>query len=49
MTAGNFSLTIEQGATFSLVITYKDSAGSAINLTGFSIRYSGAYRRQRRL
>tara|TARA_B100000963_G_C22573892_1_gene647436 strand:+ start:748 stop:1098 length:351 start_codon:yes stop_codon:yes gene_type:complete len=40
MTAGNFSLTIEQGATFSLVITYKDSAGSAINLTGFTARMS---------
>ena len=38
MTAGNYSLTVEQGATLSLVITYKDSAGSAINLTGFTAR-----------
>ena len=40
MTAGNYSLTIEQGATLSRVLTYKDSAGSSINLTGFTARMS---------
>ena len=38
MTAGNYYLTVEQGATLSLVITYKDSSCSAINLSGFTAR-----------
>ncbi len=36
MALGNrFDITINQGATFELTITWKDSAGTAINLTGF--------------
>jgi hypothetical protein len=39
MALGNsFDLTINQGATFELTITWKDSAGTAINLTGYSAR-----------
>ena len=34
----NFDITINQGATFELTITWKDSAGTAINLTGYSAR-----------
>ena len=37
MAATTYDLTIEQGATFSLVITYKES-GVAINLTGYTAR-----------
>lgn len=36
--AGIYNFTIEQGATFSQVWTYKDSAGAAINLTGYTAR-----------
>jgi hypothetical protein len=38
MSAGIHNLTIEQGATFRRVITWKNSSGTAINLTGFSAR-----------
>ncbi len=37
MSAGVYNLTIEQGATYSTAFTYKDSAGAAINLTGYTI------------
>jgi len=36
MSAGFFHFIIEQGATFKHTLTLKDSAGSLINLTGFS-------------
>jgi len=38
MTAGIYDITIEQGATFSLSATWKDSTGSAVNLTGYTAR-----------
>ena len=38
MSAGLYTLTIEQGATLSLVLTYKDSAGNLVNLTGYTAR-----------
>lgn len=39
MALGNtFNITINQGATFELTITWKDSAGTAINLTGYTAR-----------
>jgi hypothetical protein len=39
MALGNsFDLTINQGATFELTVTWKDSAGTAINLTGYTAR-----------
>lgn len=39
MALGNrFDLTINQGATLSLVATWKDQAGTAINLTGYTAR-----------
>ena len=37
MLAATYDFTIEQGATFSRVITWKDSAGVGINLTGYTI------------
>lgn len=36
MSAGYHHFIIEQGATFGQTLTLKDSAGSAINLTGFT-------------
>ena len=36
MRAGYHHFIIEQGATFGQTLTLKDSAGSAINLTGFT-------------
>lgn len=36
--AGNWTLQIEQGATFDTTLTWKDSAGTPINLTGYSAR-----------
>jgi len=36
MAAGKYSLIIEQGATLDLEIQYKDSAGTAVDLTGYS-------------
>lgn len=38
MTAGIYDIVIEQGATWNPVFTWKDSAGAAINLTGYSAR-----------
>ena len=38
MPAGQFDFTIEQGATFSQQVTWRDSTGSAIDLTGYSAR-----------
>jgi len=38
--AGEYTLRIEQGATLSLVATWKDSSGTAINLTGYTARLS---------
>tara|TARA_R110001599_G_scaffold89005_1_gene236073 strand:- start:399 stop:749 length:351 start_codon:yes stop_codon:yes gene_type:complete len=36
MSAGYHHFVIEQGATFSQVLTLKDSSGSLINLTGYA-------------
>jgi len=38
MPAGKLDLTIEQGATFSKLLTWKDSAGVAVDLTGYTAR-----------
>lgn len=38
MSAGVYKVTIEQGATFALVLTWKDSAGAPIDLTGYTAR-----------
>jgi hypothetical protein len=39
MALGNqFNIDVKQGATFQLTITWKDSAGTAINLTGYTAR-----------
>ena len=39
MAAGRYDITIEQGATFSLPISYKDSTGSVVNLSsGYTSR-----------
>lgn len=38
MAAGKYNFTIEQGTTFKLELAYKDSSGSAIDLTGYSGR-----------
>lgn len=38
MTAATHNITIEQGATFTLNLVYKDSAGTPINLSGYSAR-----------
>lgn len=40
MSAGIYNMTLEQGATKSITVTYKDSEGVAINLTGYSGRGS---------
>lgn len=37
MSAATYNLTIEQGATFSKVITWKDSTGAGINLSGYTV------------
>ena len=36
--AETYDITADQGATYSIVITYKNSAGSPINLTGYTAR-----------
>lgn len=36
MTAGIYNATIDQGATWSVTVTYKDSTGAPINLTGYT-------------
>ncbi len=38
MTAGKIDLIIEQGATFSRTLTWKDDNNTAINLTGYTAR-----------
>ena len=38
MSAGRYSFTIEQGATFTLELQYKDGNGVPIDLTGYSGR-----------
>lgn len=32
-----FDITLHQGATFSLDLQYKDSAGNGVNMTGYSV------------
>lgn len=34
--AGTLNLTLAQGSTWSVTLTYKDANGAAINLTGYS-------------
>ena len=36
MSAAIYNATIDQGATFTLEVIYKDSAGTPINLTGYT-------------
>jgi len=36
MTAGNYNFVIDQGANWFLTVVYKDSTGTAINLTGYT-------------
>lgn len=38
MAAGQYDIYIEQGATYQLNCTYKDSSGSVIDLTGYTAR-----------
>lgn len=38
MSAGKYNITIEQGATYTVEIQYKDSNSSPIDLTGYSGR-----------
>ena len=38
MAAGIYDITIEQGATFQMNLTWKDSTGSPVNITGYSAR-----------
>lgn len=38
MPAGNYNITAEQGATFTRVLTWTDSANAPINLTGYTAR-----------
>lgn len=44
MAAGRYDLVIEQGATFSRQVTWQNSNGSAVNLTGYTI--AGKIRRK---
>ncbi len=43
MTAGEADLVCDQGATFNVLVTYKNSSGSAINLTGYGARMDIRY------
>lgn len=36
MSAGIYNDTLDQGATYNLVVVYKDDSGTPVNLTGFS-------------
>jgi len=36
--AGNYDITIEQGATFTLSMTWRDSAGALVDLTNYTAR-----------
>ncbi len=38
MTAGNYTITIEQGATLGLTLTWRDESNALINLTGYTAR-----------
>jgi hypothetical protein len=38
MAASTYDITVEQGATFSLVVTWRDSGGALIDLTGYSAK-----------
>ena len=38
MVAPNYNFSVEQGSTFSLVFTWKDENGAAINLTNYTAR-----------
>ena len=38
MAAGKYNFTIEQGTTVNFELQYKDSSGSAVNLTGYGGR-----------
>lgn len=38
MGAGIYHIKMDQGSTFSLVLTYKDSSGTVINLSGYTAR-----------
>jgi hypothetical protein len=38
MTAGLYDITIEQGATFQMSLTWKDSNNAPVNLTGYTAR-----------
>jgi len=38
MSAGKYDLTLEQGATVTQVLTWKDYLGTPVNLTGFTAR-----------
>jgi hypothetical protein len=38
MAAGLYDITIEQGATFQMSLTWKDSTGAAVNITGYTAR-----------
>lgn len=37
MTARKFDISIEQGATFVMTLTYKDDTGTPIDLTGYKV------------
>lgn len=36
--AGTYNITLDQGATYSTLLTYKDSAGALVDLTGYTAR-----------
>lgn len=38
MSAGSYNITIEQGATYSQVMTWRDSNNALVNLTGYTAR-----------
>ena len=43
MAAGNYSFTIEQGATTDFEITYKDSSNNPVDLAGYTARMQSQY------
>ena len=44
MAAGQYNFTIKQGESFSKVITWKDSAGVAINITDYIFKLQSRHR-----
>jgi hypothetical protein len=38
LSAGRYDIVIEQGAGFRLALTWKDSAGNPVNLTGYTAK-----------